>query len=257
MKQATFKYVDPNNFRTIFGTVILKNDGKISISLQNGNLYSWNMRNSAKILARQIVTANFQHERVIKLIEDNVGLVKELTDKTQDLKLEYIEKCKQWAKISFIENELWLNNLKLIMFDKDGHYSQAFYDKFGIETEISKYGMEDYITYKANWNNQKKFYKVKNKIELIKTEIKLGVDYKIKKAEQAAINHYENSISKLSQRLNNKGITNEDQFIIKSSKIGQNFHCLITVPSKNISVKAWTIIAEGEIQQPHYRYLVK
>ena len=67
--------------------------------------------------------------------------------------------------------------------------------------------------------------------------------------------HYANSIEKLAERLNQKGIKDDTEMIIKSGYVGVNFE--ITIEHNGLITKAWTIIAEGPIQRPHYRYLVK
>jgi hypothetical protein len=51
-----------------------------------------------------------------------------------------------------------------------------------------------------------------------------------------------------------KGL-NEENLKVVTSHIGININTTISDGDK--TVKAWTIIAEGEIQKPHYRYLVK
>jgi hypothetical protein len=59
----------------------------------------------------------------------------------------------------------------------------------------------------------------------------------------------------LSNCLNSKGITNDIPFTVNSARVGVNFECIIK--TVDITVKAWTIIAEGPINRPHYRYLIK
>jgi len=81
----------------------------------------------------------------------------------------------------------------------------------------------------------------------------LGLDNYIAKELKYAEMHYESSIIKLADRLTKKGINSE--FTIESGRIGQNFE--ITITHDNTITRAWTIIASGAIQRPHYRYLVK
>jgi len=42
---------------------------------------------------------------------------------------------------------------------------------------------------------------------------------------------------------------------IENGSVGVNIN--ITITDGEQTVRAWTIIAEGEIQRPHYRYLIK
>ncbi len=69
-----------------------------------------------------------------------------------------------------------------------------------------------------------------------------------------ASNHYEDSILKLADRIQKKGL-DETKITVKTAHIGVNIETVLTDGIK--SVKAFTIIAEGEIQRPHYRYLIK
>jgi hypothetical protein len=66
--------------------------------------------------------------------------------------------------------------------------------------------------------------------------------------------HYENSIVKLAYRIEKKGL-NLDKITVKTSHIGVNINTWITDGEQ--TVHAYTIIASGEIQRPHYRYLIK
>jgi hypothetical protein len=72
----------------------------------------------------------------------------------------------------------------------------------------------------------------------------------LKKAEM----HYESSLAKLVYKLIEKGLTDTNIQIIEK-KLGVNFEMLISHNGKKTT--CWTIIAGGEIQRPHYRYLVK
>lgn len=250
MKTANYNFTDKHN-RTLSCTVTLKNDGKVSISLSaRGGMFSAATKYQAKALGHQIAKADFKHEAVTSFKEDNVGLVKELTDKTQELKAKYIETCKKWEAEKFVSREVWLADVDIIMYDK-GFYSEEFCKRFKINYAItSQHGRTGvHLKYDSS------YYKAKNQVEAVRAYIKAGLDYNVKKAERAAINHYENSISKLSQRLNDKGITNESEFTIESTYLGVNFEC--TIKTKELTVVAWTIIASGEIQKPHYRFLVK
>lgn len=66
--------------------------------------------------------------------------------------------------------------------------------------------------------------------------------------------HYEKSIAKLAARIEEKGL---DQSNLKTvtAHVGVNIETTLTDGEK--TVRAFTIIASGEIQRPHYRYLIK
>jgi hypothetical protein len=66
--------------------------------------------------------------------------------------------------------------------------------------------------------------------------------------------HYTGSIEKLAYRLSNKGML-INRVEVKNGRIGINLD--MTFTDGDTVVKAWTIIAEGPVQRPHYRYLIK
>jgi hypothetical protein len=85
------------------------------------------------------------------------------------------------------------------------------------------------------------------------TAAKAQSEYITKRLKMAEI-HYQNSIEKLANRILQKGLI-ENLILFKTAKIGANIECQITDGTK--TVKCWTITAWGEIQRPHYRFLVK
>ena len=76
----------------------------------------------------------------------------------------------------------------------------------------------------------------------------------VKESIQNAKEHYEDSILKLADRISKKGLE-IDKIKVKTSHIGKNIDTLLTDGKKKVN--AFTIIASGEIQKPHYRYLIK
>ena len=68
------------------------------------------------------------------------------------------------------------------------------------------------------------------------------------------MNHYNDSILKLALRIEKKEL-NQDKLELTTSHVDVNISTTITDGDK--TVKAWTIIASGPVQRPHYRYLVK
>ena len=65
---------------------------------------------------------------------------------------------------------------------------------------------------------------------------------------------HESSIEKLAYRIEKKEL-DQSKLKTKTSHIGVNIETVLTDGEK--TVRAWTIIASGMIQRPHYRYLVK
>lgn len=64
---------------------------------------------------------------------------------------------------------------------------------------------------------------------------------------------FDMKLSKLAFRMDKKGFKNNIK--VTSEHVGVNFNCWVTDGEK--TAHAYTIIAEGPIVRPHYRYLVK
>lgn len=113
---------------------------------------------------------------------------------------------------------------------------------------------QTYRTFPAGFFNtaqSKKYFKYAEKARAI---YKKGRIAHILKAQKSAEDHYNNATLKLEDRLLKIGV-NQDTLTVKSGKVGVNLE-LVLSDGKNI-VRAYTIIASGPIQKPHYRYLVK
>ena len=72
--------------------------------------------------------------------------------------------------------------------------------------------------------------------------------------EKQAIRHYDNSIEKLALRIEKKGL-NVEKIKLSTSYLDPNISTTVSDGEK--SVRAFTIIASGMVQRPHYRYLIK
>jgi len=84
--------------------------------------------------------------------------------------------------------------------------------------------------------------------------INSGVEKFLEKQVKEALEHYESSILKLSSKIEKKGL-NIEKLEVKSGMVGVNFETTLSDGEK--IVRAFTIVASGEIQKPHYRYLIK
>jgi hypothetical protein len=84
--------------------------------------------------------------------------------------------------------------------------------------------------------------------------IQSGVEKFVEKQVKEAGEHYESSILKLSAKIEKKGL-NIEKLEVKSGRVGVNFETTLTDGEK--IVRAFTIVASGDIQKPHYRYLIK
>lgn len=230
---------------TVYGKVTLKDDGKTSISINNSSHYSYSERLQAKNIANAIVKSNFVHEAIngnVERVERNDKLVDELFKHTSDLKAAFIEKTKEYAVERFADCEQKMKRT-------EAQWLKAFNIEY---TVVNKYGNPNYHEY----NHRLVAAQEMGRSKIISQEVvRMGLDkYKASKVKQAE-EHYTESIMRLAKRLNDKGITANSKFTITSAKVGVNFECYIHHESG--ITKAWTIIASGPIQQPHYRYLVK
>jgi hypothetical protein len=248
MKQANFK-LDSGYRGIICGTVTQKDDGKISISLENANYFSGSTRDRARDLAKKIVESDFNHEAIYNYREVivDVKLKKHIIDSTQLLLEQYLEKTAKYCqdKWRWVEerrdwsNEKWvelfpqkLSNPYKVWKDIDGQRQQVL-----IETSLSKLGL-----------------KIKSEVNMI---LSIGYEKFLENEIKYANEHYNSSINKLVDRLQNKGISVcYNNFKIEYSSLGVNFEMTIKHEDGTIT-RAYTIIAEGPIQRPHYRFLVK
>lgn len=252
MKTANFTWKSNRNRTVINGTVTLKDDGKTSISI-DGNKYNSSPadRDQAKSLAKAIVEADFKHEAVTNFKEvvanDTKGLVSILTELTQDLKEQFISYTENWAK----------NHFNTII--KRASWKDADWCKFmGITPELKNVNAgisTQFYSFPSGFYNTKGakvLDRLKNEVRSLSI---IGLEKFVEKEVKGAEDHYNDSVAKLSLRLNKKGVVDGSNFNITKAKVGVNLE--ITIIHDGKTTKAWTIIAEGAIQRPHYRYLVK
>lgn len=152
-------------------------------------------------------------------------LVEILKKETKSLKVQYVEMTEKWAKSEFIR----MKAIKEVDIIKE----RGWKNRSG--------RMEHTKASDAYWNN-------------IRRAIQKGSDVFVKDAIKNAGEHYENSILKLADRISKKGL-NIDLLKVKTSHIGVNIETTLTDGKK--TVNAFTIIASGDVQRPHYRYLIK
>lgn len=241
MKTAKFQFVGRNGEK-VLGTVVLKADQKVSVSLNSfpSGYSSSALKYQAKHLGYAIAKADFVHEAItsLKVVNDTSKLITELFEKTADLKEAFIIKTKEYS-FRYFENA----KKKLLIPVKE------WYDEYEI-----KYNPETLMLDSKEYN-RKNLYRMRAAVDNLKSIVSKGFE-KFEAGEvKTAINHYESSIRKLASRLTDKGITDDSNFEIVSGRVGHNFEC--TIKHGNETTRAWTIIAEGEINRAHFRYLVK
>ena len=147
-----------------------------------------------------------------------MNLVEILRNQTESLKNQYIAITAEWAANEFVTLRKWAKD-----------YENG---KFG-------YGVAS-----------KKYYRLPSYIVNSNGTAEQHISAMVKNAEA----HYDQSIEKLAFRIAEKGL-NQELLKFSTSHIGVNIETTLTDGIK--TVRAFTIIASGEIQKPHYRYLVK
>lgn len=167
-------------------------------------------------------------------------LIEILTEQTQSLKKQYLEFTKNWAKKHFdfskkqLEKYYKLNSEQCNIFN-NRHSNPKIWKEYQLSENFQeeKKLSEFFGEYKRIVDLGKKKY---IKVELLKAE-----------------SHYESSIIKLAERIQKKNL-NESKLKVTTSHIGVNIETILT--DENQTIKAFTIVAQGRIQKPHYRYLV-
>ena len=149
-------------------------------------------------------------------------LVERLTAETQELKKTYIEMTIEWAKEDFARTKQWI--------------SEAY------KKQREELGSSEY------WAIERKIMRLPSYF------FNGDANDHVEKMVKAAQKHYTNSIAKLALRIEKKGL-NQDKIEMTTGYVDVNITTTITDGEK--VVRAWTIIASGDIQKPHYRYLVK
>lgn len=172
------------------------------------------------------------------------NLIKILKKETETLKIQYIAKTKEWARDRFD-----------VIMARSGWDNLQWCNFFGLTQEVyNKGGLSEFRSFPKGFYNTKQsreYARLQDQVSKVK---KMGVEEFMLTEEKKAELHYEGSIVKLANRIEKKGL-NINKLVVETSHIGVNINTTLTDGEK--TVKAFTIIASGEIQRPHYRYLVK
>lgn len=165
-----------------------------------------------------------------------------LIEQTKDLKTTYLEWTEKWAGEQVVRNIE-----RRYAFNELNRSEKAWsmqrrrkYEKEGLWTK------ETAREYDRFYQEQKFFYE--------SPAYFFNHDEFLVKALQQAEDHYFSGIAKISQRLVYKNMTPKETKILYG-RVKVNIE--LTFVNDKSMVKAWTIIASGPIQRPHYRYLVK
>lgn len=167
-----------------------------------------------------------------------------LLAQTAEFKAAFMSKTQAYAEREFnraMEITLW-NNAQWCQF-------------FGIEPRIGKDALgKEFFGFPSNFHNTRNARTHMRMLIQAAAIVRKGQVHYINKALESAEKHYIHSIEKLAFRIQSKDL-NIESIVVTSGFQGMNFECTITDGIKK--VRAFTIIAEGEIVRPHYRYLIK
>ena len=156
-------------------------------------------------------------------LSERKPLISALKENSQDLLVTYLERTEAWAKEQVIRN-----------IAKQKAFGSWYRNNNWETDKADYYKLEKFIYTTPSWHFDESEFLTRS----------------LEKAKA----HFENSIVKLAYRIVAKGLDiNNLQF--KNSRVGINIDTIISDGEKQ--VKAQTICAWGEIQRPHYRYLIK
>jgi len=214
---------------TVTGSVKFKN-GKLSVSIPGRNTLRGVYSVEDKVKAE---FANYSTSPIFSnIVETKANIIEDLRIATQELKADYMVKTEETSarihanaieSLPIVEaNFESLNRELKATGDRYYYYNSRLID---LGAQVQKLREIARMTYGA----------------FLASEL------------QRAEMHYESSLIKLATRLVQKGIVGN--YTVKSGYVGVNFEVVIT--SETGTVRAWTILAWGDIVRPHYRYLIK
>jgi len=177
------------------------------------------------------------------------SLKEQLIDATQDLKEAYINKTIEWAKKDYE-----------LAKKKDKWTINDWCEYLDLTPRVVYRSADNGFAFPEGFYNTRKSREYSRMLNEIQSILRIPIEKYIEKEVKRAEMHYEQSIEKLVLRLIRKGVDESKPFEITSQRIGVNFECMIqfhNTSNEEKYVKAWTIVASGSVQRPHYRYLVK
>jgi hypothetical protein len=245
MKEVTYEYTIERfgAGHTIQGTITERPTGAPKVSIKWANDFHRTEVYKARALAQKIIAANYIHPAVKSVTETKAELVDIIKTHTAEMLVLYLEQTEASAKKNFAWYEKCLTRT-----------DQEWYNAYNVEFVEKESHGKKHIVPAAKEYNGKRLYKMRNDISAVIDTVKKGLDAYIAKKKTLATLHYENSTIKLARRITDRGF-NQELITVTSGRVGVNLELIITDGTKKI--KCFTIVAEGEIQQAHYRYLIK
>lgn len=169
--------------------------------------------------------------------EKSISLIDNLKNQTDSLRIQYLEKTKDWADKYFDR-----------MLEKRNWTEVKWCGYFGLTPKMANKGIVgcEFLSFPDGFYNTKDSKEYRNLKHEIEYLCKIGKNKYIEKELKQAELKYINSIEKLAKRITDKNL-NQDNLVITTARIGINLETTFT-DGINV-VKAWTIIAEGDIQR--------
>lgn len=166
--------------------------------------------------------------QVAEALSGSGALLALLKRETESLRVEFIERTREWATAQFA---------RFVELAKTSPEYADYHDGS-----------------RMNYEGGKRYRQARERVESARRYVTYGESAFIEREVRAAESHYQASIEKLALRIEKKGL-NKSALRVKSARLEMNFET--TISDGEQSVRAFTILAYGPIQRPHYRYLVK
>ena len=182
-----------------------------------------------------------QMKKAAAKIKVETLLLKEL----EPLRVLYIEKTTEYA-----------HNYFALLKERSQWREVDWCKYFGVEPRMANAGTNmEFLSFPSGfYNTRNGRYLDAEKSEIARAMRQGEPDYVSAKVKEAQL-HYEQSVTKLAERLVKFGINPNAKLSAKTTFIGANINCFIT--DGTVTAHAYTIVASGPIQRPHYRYLIQ
>lgn len=246
MKEVTYEYkITSGRYigNVLRGTITEKPTGEPKISIRWAKDYPNSDVWKARALGKQIIDLKYEHPSVTDIKEIKAELVDIIKQHTAEMRDLYYERVKERSVIEFQTIQ-----------SRNNRSIKEWYEAYRVEFDEVEQGGRMVIKPKPTEYHQKRLYKMRDAIEATRKVVNDGLPTYMEKMQKLAELHYESSTFKLARRITDKGL-NQELIEVTSGKVGVNLEILITDGTKTI--KCFTIVAEGEIQKAHYRYLIK
>lgn len=199
-------------------------------------------------------------------------IIDTLAEQSVEFKIIFVERCVRYADREFDRFEKWTSEpiekwcerfgipVKEIMIHRGCQVEARHLEHMSDE---SKSEITTKLVPDVNYNSKeaKTYRKMMDARDKTARIVKAGKQDYVSKAETNAVEYFDFTLGKLAFRLKAKGVNDGDEFEISSKTINVNFECHIRFCKVDGEftkrLNAWTIIASGPVQKPHYRYLIK